>query len=136
MPPSANADTKKSIACTKICELQTAKPAVDFLTKPIAALLLPQRSCRNHHEHGEFTDHKRHGRTTMYDDMNRPLGSDPMQTQESSPWGGLIALAAIFVLLFVGIYFFSPPSGTHTAQNNPSASVPTAPAPSSSPPMR
>jgi len=31
----------------------------------------------------------------MYDDMNRPLGSDPMRTQESSPWGGLIALAAV-----------------------------------------
>ena len=71
----------------------------------------------------------------MYDDMNRPLGSDPMRTQESSPWGGLIALAAVFVRPFVGIYFFSPPSGTHTAQNSPSAPVPTAPASSSSPPM-
>ena len=72
----------------------------------------------------------------MYDDMNRPLGSDPMRTQDSSPWGGLIALAAVFVLLCVGIYFFSPPSGTHTAQNSPTAPVPTAPAPSPLPPMR
>jgi len=72
----------------------------------------------------------------MYDDMNRPLGSDPMRTEDSSPRGGLIALAVVFVLLFVGIYFFSPPSGTHTVQNSPTAPVPTAPAPSPSPPMR
>jgi len=70
----------------------------------------------------------------MYDDMNRPLGSDPLYTtQDSSPWGGLIALVAIFALLFLGIYFFSPQSGTHTAQNSPSAPVPTAPAPSPGP---
>jgi hypothetical protein len=70
----------------------------------------------------------------MYDDMNRPLGSDPLRTtQDSSPWGGLIALVAIFALLFLGIYFFSPQSGTHTAQNSPSTPLPTAPAPSPGP---
>jgi len=70
----------------------------------------------------------------MYDDLNRPLGSDPLRTtQDSSPLVGLIALGAIFGLLFLGIYFFSPQSGTHTAQNSPSAPVPTAPAPSPGP---
>ena len=70
----------------------------------------------------------------MYDDPNRPLGSGPLRTtQDSSPLVGLIALGAIFGLLFLGIYFFSPQSGTHTAQNGPSATVPTTPAPSPGP---
>ena len=66
----------------------------------------------------------------MYDETS---GFRPDASQDSSPWGRLIMLVAIFAMLFLGIYFFSPQSGTHTAQNGPSATVPTTPAPSPGP---
>ena len=68
----------------------------------------------------------------IYDnDPNTPLGYDSRRlAADDSPVGGLIALVAIFALLFLGIYFFSPQSdGTRTAQNAPITPVPTAPPP-------
>jgi hypothetical protein len=72
----------------------------------------------------------------IYDnDPNTRFGYDSRRlAADDSPVGGLIVLLAIFALLFLGIYVFSPQSdGTRTAQNAPPVPVPTAPAPSPGP---
>jgi len=68
-----------------------------------------------------------------YDDPSKP-GYDPTRTTgDSLSLGGLVALVAIFALLFLGIYFFSPRDGTRTAENSATRSIPTAPEPSPGP---
>jgi hypothetical protein len=67
----------------------------------------------------------------MYDDLNRP-GYDPVRAAgDDSALGGLLVLVAIFALLFLGTYFFAPPTdGTRSARTNTSQPVQTMPAPS------
>ena len=47
----------------------------------------------------------------LYNDPNRPFGYDSKRlATNDSPLGVLIAFVALFALLFLAIYFFSPRS--------------------------
>jgi hypothetical protein len=63
----------------------------------------------------------------IYEDPRWPSYDPARATETNSTVGGLLALLAIFAVLFLGIYFVSPHTDvTHTVENT------TAPAPGAS----